>query len=86
MKKLFTALALLLSSCASPNKSADTLHNYPVIDPSKCPVPLERYDEEFLRARARSLNIRYVDYLHALTNGKIEYLRQKELNANLGAK
>ena len=39
------------------------------------PVPIENYDEEVLKANAKDLNMRYVDYLHALTNGKIPQLR-----------
>ncbi|MBK23469.1 MAG: hypothetical protein CME70_05630 [Halobacteriovorax sp.] len=78
MNKIFCIVLVFIAGCSTPKKSVDTLHDYPVIDPSKCPIPLERYDEEFLKASAKSLNMRYVDYLHALTNGKISELRKNE--------
>ena len=39
------------------------------------PIPIEKYDEEILQANANRLDMRYVDYLHALTNNKISHLR-----------
>ena len=86
MNKIFCIVIILLSGCMSSKKSGETLHNYPIIDPEKCPIPLDRYDEEFLKSRAKLLNMRYVDYLHALTNGKIEQLRKAKANKNLGAR
>ena len=85
VNKIFCIVIVFIAGCSTPKKSVDTLHNYPIIAPSKCPIPLEKYDEEFLKARAKSLNMRYVDYLHALTNGKIEQLRKAEVK-NLGAR
>lgn len=43
------------------------------------PIPLESYDEEVLKAKAKDLNMRYVDYLHALTNNKIPEIRRRAL-------
>ncbi len=68
---------LLGVGCATQEKSVDTLHNYPMIDLKNCPVPLRDLDEEVLKARAKKLNMRYVDYLHALTNNKIAELRKR---------
>ena len=42
------------------------------------PIPIEKYDEEVLRGNAAALNMRYVDYLHALTNNKISQLRNND--------
>jgi len=41
------------------------------------PIPMENYDEDVLRAKASDLNMRLVDYLHALSNGKIADLRKQ---------
>jgi len=41
------------------------------------PIPMENYDEDVLRAKAKDLNMRLVDYLHALSNGKIADLRKQ---------
>lgn len=77
MNKIFFAVLILVSGCVSSKKRVDTLHNYPIIDPNKCPVPIEQLDEELLKARAKELNMRYVDYLHALTNNKIPEIRKQ---------
>lgn len=50
---------------------------YPQRYTSTSPIPLENYDEEVLKAKAEALNMRYVDYLHALTNNKIPDLRRQ---------
>ena len=41
------------------------------------PIPIENYDEDVLRAKASDLNMRLVDYLHALSNGRIADLRKQ---------
>ena len=66
MNKLILLIALILSGCAS--------RTHPVVN---SPIPVENYDEEVLKAKASSLNMRYVDYLHALTNNKIPDLRRQ---------
>ena len=69
MKKLIILTALTLSGCVT-NKQPSV----------NSPIPLESYDEEVLKSKAEALNMRYVDYLHALTNNKIPDLRR---SANL---
>ena len=78
MRKIYTIIILLCAGCATQEKRLDTLHNYPIIDPKNCPIPLEMFDDEFLKAKANALNIRYVDYLHAITTNKIPQLRKQE--------
>jgi len=54
---------LFLAGCAS-EKPLQTLHNYPLLDPHNCPLPTDDYDDPDLKAQAKALNMRYVDYLH----------------------
>ena len=68
--KYFIAI-LFLAGCAS-EKPLQTLHNYPMLDPYNCPTPTDDYDDPDLKAQAKALKIRYVDYLHLVNNKKIE--------------
>jgi len=70
-KILFTVMTFGVG-CSS-NKSVDTLHNYPMMG-DDCPITAERVieNEEYLKAKAKALNIRYVDYLHLITKKKME--------------
>ena len=76
MNKIFCIVIVFIAGCSAPKKSVDTLHDYPIIDPKNCPIPLEMFDDEILRERAKALNMRYVDYLHALTTNRISELRK----------
>lgn len=69
MKYILIA-SLLLGGCTLKKE-------HPQIHTHFSPVPVENYDEEVLKENAKNLNMRYVDYLHALTNGKIPQLRNK---------
>ena len=62
---------LFLAGCAS-EKPLQTLHNYPMLDPYNCPLPTDEYDDPDLKAQAKALNMRYVDYLHQRNAKKIE--------------
>ena len=72
MNKIFFAVIVFGAGCSS-NKSVDTLHNYPMMG-DDCPFTNERAieNEEYLKAQAQALNIRYVDYLHLITKKKME--------------
>lgn len=70
MKYLFLS-CLFIAGC-SQKKSMPTLHNYPMLDPHNCPLPTDDYDDSNLKAQAKSLNMRYVDYLHFVNNKKNE--------------
>ena len=70
MKYILIA-SLLLGGCKSLKEK------YPQRYTTFSPIPIENYDEEVLKENAKNLNMRYVDYLHALTNGKIPQLRSK---------
>ena len=60
---------IFLFGCSAPKKQPLALHNYPIIN-DECPSLIERSidNEEELRAKAKLANMRYVDYLHYLTN------------------
>ena len=70
-KFLFEAvlLAIIVSSCHHERErmSQVHLHNFPHLD--DCPSLEEKAidNEELLKAQAKVLNMRYVDYLHLLT-------------------
>lgn len=70
MKYLFL-LCLFVVGC-SQKKLMPTLHNYPMLDPHNCPLPTDDYDDPILKAQAKALNMRYVDYLHFVNNKKNE--------------
>ena len=70
MKYIIIA-SLLLGGCKSLKEKHPQRYTH------FSPVPIEDYDEEVLKANAKALNMRYVDYLHALTNGKIPQLRDQ---------
>ena len=72
MNKIFFTVIILGAGCSS-NKSIDTLHNYPMTG-DDCPITAERVieNEDYLKAHAKALNIRYVDYLHLITKKKME--------------
>ena len=72
MKYILIA-SLLLGGC----KSLEEKHPERYTKTTFSPVPVENYDEEVLKENAKNLNMRYVDYLHALTNGKIPQLRDQ---------
>ena len=60
---------MVLGGCVSQKQSKTTGFS---------PVPIEKYDEEVLKGNAAAMNMRYVDYLHALTNNKIPQLRNND--------
>ena len=62
---------LVLMSCAQ-NQQAPTLHNYPYFEGMDCPKEFSVNNEETLRAQAKALNMRYVDYLHQINARKTE--------------
>ena len=72
MNKIFLAVIIFGAGCSS-NKSVDTLHNFPMMG-DDCPFTNDRAidNEEHLKAQAKALNIRYVDYLHSITKHKME--------------
>jgi hypothetical protein len=57
-----------LLGCGTTEVARPHLHNFPYL--GECPSLEERSieNEDFLKAQAKALNIRYVDYLHYLTN------------------
>ena len=68
--KYILIVSLLLGGCTFKKKHPQRYTHF-------SPVPIESYDEEVLKQNAKDLNMRYVDYLHDLTNGKIPQLRNK---------
>ena len=72
VNKIFYAVIVFGAGCSS-NKSVDTLHDYPMMG-DDCPITAERVieNEDYLKAQAKRLNIRYVDYLHLITKKKME--------------
>ena len=80
MNKIFYAVIIFGTGCSS-NKSVDTLHDYPMMG-DDCPITAERVieNEDYLKAKAKALNMRYVDYLHLITKKKMESKIQVGLN------
>jgi len=68
---------LFLFGCSAPQKKPLSLHNYPMLN-DECPSLIERSidNEKELRVKAKLSNMRYVDYLHKITNSK----RAKDYN------
>jgi hypothetical protein len=62
-------LVIIVTSCSHEKNRVEKahLHNFPYLD--GCPSLEEKAidNEKLLKAQAKMLNIRYVDYLHLLT-------------------
>ena len=69
MNKYLILLSLFVISCKS-NKERQTLHNYPYFENMECPQSFALENENILKAEAKALNMRYVDYLHIVTTLK----------------
>jgi len=69
--KYFMLLFLFWAGC-SQKPQVSTLHNYPYFEGMDCPQEFAIQNEEKLRAEAKSLNMRYVDYLHQVNARKVE--------------
>ena len=65
MNKLIILITLALASGCLSNKTTSI----------RSPIPMESYDEEVLKAKAESLNMKYEDYIKNLKNGEISVLR-----------
>ena len=81
MNKILLIICFLFASGGTQRVDPPHLHNYPYLE--DCPSLEARSidNEELLKAKAKALNMRYVDYLHALSNKKM--LRSLYLNNNL---
>ena len=66
--KYFILLSFILVGCGTTEVARPHLHNFPYL--GECPSVEERSidNEEELKAKAKALNMRYVDYLHRLSN------------------
>ena len=69
--KYFILLSFILVGCGTTEVARPHLHNFPYL--GECPSVEERSidNEEELKAKAKALNMRYVDYLHLLSNPDI---------------
>ena len=69
--KYFILLSLVFVGCKTNKVAQPHLHNYPYMD--DCPSVESRSidNKEKLKAEARALNMRYVDYLHLLSNPRV---------------
>lgn len=82
--KHFIFLLLFLVGCGRHEVAQPHLHNYPFL--GDCPSLEEKHidKETELKAHAKALNMRYVDYLHALANGKVQLPAPQPSNKNIG--
>jgi GH18 family chitinase len=78
MMKYILCLFFLMGCSQKSQKS--TLHNYPYFDGMDCPLEFPIDNEDKLKAEAKALNMKYVNYLHHLNKMKIEQ------NTTLGSK
>lgn len=69
--KYFILLSFILVGCGTTEVARPHLHNFPYL--GECPSVEDKHidEEEKLKAKAKALNMRYVDYLHLLSNPKI---------------
>ena len=65
-------LCLFFLMGCSQKSQKSTLHNYPYFENMECPQEFAIENEVQLRAEAKSLNMKYVNYLHHLNKLKIE--------------
>ena len=66
--KYFILLSFVLVGCGTIEVARPHLHNFPYLD--DCPSLEETHieNEAVLKAQAKGLGMRYVDYLHFLAN------------------
>lgn len=69
--KYILCLCFVFASC-SKKQQVSTLHNYPYFEGMDCPQEFAIKNEDKLRAEAKSLNMKYVNYLHYLNKTRIE--------------
>ena len=69
--KYFILLSLVFVGCKTNKVAQPHLHNYPYMDDCPSVESTSIDNKEKLKAEARALNMRYVDYLHLLSNPKI---------------
>ena len=86
---VFLLLAYLI--CASckrhiAKKGTHTLHNYPIFEGQDCPdlFTRELYDPHQIKREAKILNMRPVDYLHAINSKKFKPIRKDGEVTKLG--
>lgn len=79
--KYFILLSFILVGCGTTEVARPHLHNFPYL--GECPSVEDKHidDEEKLKAEAKALNMRYVDYLHSLSNPQPKF-PSKELWTN----
>ena len=79
--KYFILLSFILVGCGTTEVARPHLHNFPYL--GECPSVEDKHidDEEKLKAEAKALNMRYVDYLHLLSNPQPKF-PSKELWTN----
>ncbi len=68
MNKIFCIAIVFITGCGTKEVARPHLHNFPYLE--DCPSLEERHieNEAELKAQAKALNMRYVDYLHFLSN------------------
>ncbi len=84
----FLLLFLIVSNCKKQivKKRTQTLHNYPMFDGQDCPDIFSRelYDPHRIKREAKILNMRPVDYLHAINSKKFKPIRKDGEVTKLG--
>ena len=77
-------LVIIVTSCAHEKNRIEKvhLHNFPHLD--DCPSVEARSidDKDNLKAKAKALNMRYVDYLHMLSNSPPKISTNKNVTIN----
>ncbi len=76
----FLLVFLMVSSCKKHVAKKRTLHNYPIFDGQDCPDTYSegRYDPHKVAKEAAILNMRPVDYLHAINNKRYKPVRKPD--------
>ena len=77
---------LICASCKRHIAKKRTLHNYPMFDGQDCPDVFSKdlYDPHQIEREAKILNMRPVDYLHAINSKKFKPIRKKGEVTKLG--
>ena len=77
---------LICASCKQHTAKKRTLHNYPMFDGQECPDQFskELYDPHKVKREAKLLNMRPVDYLHAINSKKYRPKRKEGEVTKLG--
>ena len=75
---LLLCVLIFVEGCSWKKRKSKrtTLHNYPILSAKDCPVDFRSYNRGEVEKRAKELNMRPVDYLHAVNSKRWQPIKK----------